>query len=90
MCRYAWSRRLLAGLSRCKSCRLAGLDFATDERGLHDQAETGNPRNVSEFIATGDEAVEFRLHVETDAGAIGIGGEVLSEFWRLFCLLRSC
>jgi hypothetical protein len=77
--RYERSRRLLAGISRCKSCRLAGLDFATAERGLHDQAETGNPRNVSEFIVTGDEVIEFRLHGETHAGAIGVGGEVFNK-----------
>ena len=64
--------------------RQAGLNFATAERGLHDESETGNPRHISEFIATGDEVIEFRLHVETDAGTIVVGGDVLRELWRLF------
>ena len=74
----------VSGLSQCMSCRLAGLNFATADRSLHDQAETGNPRHVGERPATVDEIIEFCLHVEADAGTIGVGGEVLSELWRLF------
>ena len=54
---------------------------------MYDQAQTGNPRHVTERLAAGGKIIEFRLHVETNAGAIGIGSAVLSELWRLF---RCC
>ena len=57
--------------SRCDS---AGVYFATAERRTHDQAQTGNPRHVNERLATGGEIIEFRLHVQTHEGTIGIGG----------------
>jgi hypothetical protein len=42
-----------------RRAHLARLDFAATERGLHDQAETGNPWHVSKRLFAGGVARDW-------------------------------